>query len=136
METVWKRFDEFEAVIRKEIEEKTDKKVLKLKKEIDIGSVIRQVRLKTDYEEFRREANLLVAQVNAINDLTAKMKVEFDPLKGAITRLGQYVALILTDGTNALVGTKACLACGKGEVNFLPPSSQVRIFIVLERNFV
>ena len=116
--------EELQAKIDK-IEELIDKKIGKLRKELDIANLLKQVKSKADEENVFKGFENTDKKINTLSESLLALKKEFDQTLSTLEKLS---AQMFSFSDNASLSTKKlnCLSCGNLAKNYNPPG-QVRL---------
>lgn len=110
------------------IGEKMDKKIIRLKKELDLTSIQKLLKSKADDSEVKKEFENTDFKVKCMNETMGGVKKDLDGMYNSLRKISDVISILQQEQASALASTKnaLCLSCGRGDANFLPPMSQVK----------
>jgi len=119
LSTLYKKFDH--------LHEKTDKKLNRLKKELDLTSIQKLLRSKADDNEVKKEFENFDFKSKSVGDSVNGIKKDLDSMFTSIRKITDVISLLQQEQAQALASTKnlLCLSCGRGDTNFPPVTGQV-----------
>lgn len=112
------------------IGDKMDKKIIRLKKELDLTSIQKLLKSKADDNEVKKEFENMDFRNKCMNDTMNGVKKDLDGMYSSLRKISDIISILQQEQATALASTKnaLCLSCGRGDANFLPPVTQVQSF--------
>jgi hypothetical protein len=109
------------------LDDKMNKKIMRLKKELDLTSIQKLLKSKSDDTEVKKEFENVDFKVKCMNDTMNGVKKDLDGMYGSLRKISDIISILQQEQATALASTKnaMCLSCGRGDANFLPPMQQV-----------
>jgi hypothetical protein len=110
------------------LDNKIDRKILKLKKDLDLTSIQKLLKSKADDNEVKKEFENLDFRVKSANDSMSSVKKDLDGMFTSLKKITDVITLLQQDQANAIGSTRnaLCLSCGRGDATFLPPMKQTK----------
>lgn len=108
------------------LSDKIDKRILKLKKELDLTSIQKLLKSKADDNEVKKEFESMDFRVKSADDTLNSVKKDLDGMFTSLKKITDVITLLQQDQATAIGSTRAalCLSCGRGDATFLPPMKQ------------
>lgn len=84
--------------------------------------------LDIDKNENLRKALEIADKVEGLGDYSYHIRKDLDDVIGSVKKLTNILRTMKQDQIKSLANTRAvlCLSCGRGDVNFMPPTDYVR----------
>lgn len=119
--------DEIQGKIDK-LNEMTDKKIAKLKKELDLNTILKALKTKAEEENVLKGFTNVDAKIQALSEAIALLKKDLETCQNSVKTVGSQVIKFSDSGliTTKQVMPQQCLACG-GTSNPHNPFGQVYI---------
>lgn len=105
-----------------------DIKIVKLRNEIDISKIIREIHSKLDINQFKDESSKLEESLSNIEQAVVMLKMELNGANQAFNKIFNDVEDLKEINRNVLVGKKSvnCLSCGRGDIKFMPAAPIIK----------
>lgn len=110
------------------LSDKIDRKILKLKKELDLTSIQKLLKSKADDNEVKKEFESMDFRVKTVDDTLGSVKKDLDGMFTSLKKITDVITLLQQDQATAIGSTRnaLCLSCGRGDATFLPPMKQTK----------
>lgn len=110
------------------LSDKIDRRILKLKKELDLTSIQKLLKSKADDTEVKKEFESMEFKVKSVDDTLGGVKKDLDGMFTSLKKITDVITLLQQDQANAIGSTKnaLCLSCGRGDATFLPPMKHAK----------
>ena len=110
------------------LSEKIDRRILKLKKELDLTSIQKLLKSKADDNEVKKEFESMDFRVKNVDDTVSSVKKDLDGMFTSLKKITDVITLLQQDQATAIGSTRnvLCLSCGRGDATFLPPMKQTK----------
>ena len=108
------------------LSDKIDRRILKLKKELDLTSIQKLLKSKADDNEVKKEFESMDFRVKNGDDTLSSVKKDLDGMFTSLKKITDVITLLQQDQATAIGSTRnvLCLSCGRGDATFLPPMKQ------------
>jgi hypothetical protein len=110
------------------LSDKIDRRILKLKKELDLTSIQKLLKSKADDNEVKKEFESMDFRVKNVDDTLGGVKKDLDGMFTSLKKITDVITLLQQDQATAIGSTRnvLCLSCGRGDATFLPPMKQTK----------
>lgn len=110
------------------LSDKIDRRILKLKKELDLTSIQKLLKSKADDNEVKKEFESMDFRVKSVDDTLGGLKKDLDGMFTSMKKITEVMTMLQQDQTTAIGSTRnvLCLSCGRGDATFLPPMKQTK----------
>lgn len=110
------------------LSDKIDRRILKLKKELDLTSIQKLLKSKSDDNEVKKEFESMDFRVKNVDDTLGSVKKDLDGMFSSLKKITDVITLLQQDQATAIGTTRnaLCLSCGRGDATFLPPMKQTK----------
>ena len=110
------------------LSDKIDRRILKLKKELDLTSIQKLLKSKADDNEVKKEFESMDYRVKNVDDTVSSVKKDLDGMFTSLKKITDVITLLQQDQASAIGSTRnvLCLSCGRGDATFLPPMKQTK----------
>ncbi|CAI2386626.1 unnamed protein product [Moneuplotes crassus] len=99
-----------------------DLKLVKLRKEIDLFTIKKEIGKRALIEEVKHDFHVIQAKCSKVEHLVSNFSFEIDGFKDFIKRVSKNISELQDVNRDVLVGNKNvnCLSCGRGDKKFIP----------------
>lgn len=110
------------------ISDKIDRRILKLKKELDLTSIQKLLKSKADDNEVKKEFESIDFRVKNVDDTLGGVKKDLDGMFASLKKITDVITMLQQDQATAIGSTRnaLCLSCGRGDATFLPPMKHTK----------
>lgn len=113
------------------LNDSVEKRMAKLRKEFDMISLQKLIKSKADTDQVKKDLDGVEGKLASLADLLQTLKKDYENVHSSFKRMNQYFLFMQSGSTDtALLSTRACLSCGKGDAHFVPPVHTVTHSIV------
>ncbi len=105
-----------------------DHKITKLRSDIDIHRIRKDINTKLDTEDFQQECARTDGSITNIERALIKLSLDLENANGAFNLMFRDVDELKDANWNVLMGKKSvnCLSCGRGDLNFVPAQHEIK----------
>jgi len=115
--------------------EALDRKLKKMKKEVDVNQIKKLIESKANISDVKLEVLRVEDNLGESQELISHLRKDFESMVSSFKKMAQYISHLQDDeAAGTLASTKAalCLSCGRGGPKFLPEKQQVFITLSLD----
>lgn len=108
--------------------ENVEKKMTKLRKELDTTHLQKMISSKADASDVKKEMGSIDDKVGGVNGLCSSLKKDLDSMTKDFKKVSHMVQSMINENGTLAQTAKAslCLSCGRGEINLSQQSQMIR----------